>query len=90
VNGMVHWLGENEPSDSWSRFGWAIRVTLAAYVQANPIGAAQHGITARNFEDEANRRISDFIDSEFIIKGDQRGEELARQCALGNPAACDH
>jgi RHS repeat-associated protein len=87
--GAAHWMGENEPSDSWARFGQAIRLTLAAFVQANSVGAAQHGITADNFEREANRRISDFVDREFIIKGDPIGEEAARQCAMGNLAACN-
>ncbi len=88
--GVPHWMGENDPSASWARFGWAIRLTLAAYVQTNPVAAAKHGLNADNYEREANRRISDFIDSYYIIKGDPVAEDSARQCALGNPAACNH
>jgi len=88
--GAAHWLGENDPSDSWSRFGWAVRLTLAAFVQINPMAAAKRGITAENYERVANERISEYIDRYYIIKSKSPGEQdAARQCALGNPAACN-
>jgi hypothetical protein len=87
--GAGHWAGENDPSNSWARFGWAIRLTLASYVQTNPVDAAKHGLTANNYEKEANQRISEFIGSYFIVKGDPIAEGAAKQCAMGNPAACD-
>jgi YD repeat-containing protein len=52
TNGALHWMGENDPSNSWARFGQAIRVTLAAYVEANPVGAAKHDINGYNFVKE--------------------------------------
>jgi hypothetical protein len=93
TNGLLHFMGENDPSDSWARFGEAIRLTLAAYVQANPIGAAKHGLNADNYVTEANHRISDFVYQYYRLyskKGDPIAEDAARQCALGNPAACNH
>jgi hypothetical protein len=88
--GAAHWAGENDPSDSWARFGWAVRLTLAAYVQVDPVAAAKHGLNGNNFEQEANRRISAYIDNYFAMKkGSHMQEEAARQCALGNPAACN-
>jgi hypothetical protein len=90
--GIAHWAGENDPSDSWARFGWAVRLTLAAYVQTNPVAAAKHGLNADNYENEANRRISGYISRIYEANGSRhsREEEAARQCALGNPAACVH
>lgn len=88
--GAAHWMGENEPSDSWVRFGQAIRLTLAAYVQANPVGAAQHGINAAILKAKLIGESPVSFDSQFMIKGDPIGEDAARQCALGNPAACNH
>lgn len=89
TNGILHFLGESSPADNWARFGWAIRVTLAAYVQADPVAAAKHGLNGDNFEKEADRRTSDFISQFYSMRNDPAGEDAARQCALGNPAACD-
>jgi hypothetical protein len=88
TNGMLHYIGENTPADSWARFGQAIRVTLAAWVEANPVAAAKRGITSENFEKEANRRTADYIGKFFSGLNDPIAEDAARQCALGNPAAC--
>jgi RHS repeat-associated protein len=88
--GLAHFLGESSPADDWARFGWAIRVTLAAYVEADPVAAAKHGINADNFEKEADRRTSNFISQFYRMRADPVDEDAARQCALGNPAACDH
>jgi hypothetical protein len=88
--GLAHFLGESSPADDWSRFGWAIRVTLAAYIQADPVGAAKHGLNTDNFEKEADRRTSQFIQQFYQMRDDPVGEDAARQCALGNPAAYNH
>ncbi len=90
--GALHWMGENDPSRSWARFGDAIRLTLAAYVQADPIDAARHGLNGDNFMQEADRRISDYVQSYYnrYAATSPVDEEEARQCALGNPAACNH
>ena len=95
TNGIRHFNGENDPADSWARFGEAIRLTLAAYVQANPTAAAKHGLNADNYLREANRRISDYVDHYYLLRSRMTGgldpvaEDAARQCALGNPAACN-
>jgi RHS repeat-associated protein len=88
-----HALGEASPANDWSRFGDAIRVTLAAFVQANqrnPNFTKQTGLTAENYEAEADRRISIYVREFFYFNSTQNpiAEDAARQCALGNPAAC--
>ena len=94
TNGIAHWLGANDPSDSWSRFGLAIRLTLAAFVQANPVAAAKHGLNSDNFEKAADQRISEFvnqyIDANQSNWWSEADKEATRQCALGNRAACVH
>jgi hypothetical protein len=92
--GFQHWEGENSPSDSWAGFGQAIRLTMAAFMQANPEPARRNGLTEANFNAEADRRISQYVENFFRMSGNVMGtdhmkEEAARQCALGNPAACD-
>jgi len=81
INGILHFLGESSPADNWARFGWAIRVTLAAYVQADPVAAAKHGLNDNNFEKEADRKTSNFISHFYSMRDDPVGEEAARQCA---------
>jgi hypothetical protein len=85
-----HRVGEMSPSNDWSRFGDAIRITMAAFVQANPLAAGKMGLSRENYEREANRRISDYVRQFFYFNGirDPIREDAARQCALGNPAAC--
>ena len=91
TNGVLHWMGENDASDSWARFGQAIRLTLAAYVQANPVGAGKHGLNGDNFMKEADRRTSEYVTQYYnMYRASEPEAEAARQCALGNPAACDH
>lgn len=85
-----HGTGEVSPSNDWLRFGDAIRLTLAAFVQANPTRAAKLGLTNENYESEANRRISRYVAEYLFFSGisDPVQQEAARLCALGNPAAC--
>ncbi len=95
IQALGHWQGENSPSDNWADFGKAIRLTMAAFMQANPELARKNGLTEATFDAEANRRISDYVDRFYRMSGnvmssDHLKEAAARQCALGNPAACDH
>jgi len=92
--GFQHWQGENSPSDNWADFGKAIRLTMAAFMQANPELAKKHGLTDATFDAEADRRISQYVENFFLMSGnvmgtDRNKEGAARQCALGNPAACE-
>ena|SRR5579871_1621440 len=82
---------EASPMADWSRIGEAIRLTMAAYMQANPTAAAQHGLTDKTFDAQAQKRIEDYV--HWFYQGssfanNDIAEEAARQCALGNPAAC--
>jgi len=88
-----HVSQETSPAANWSRFGQAIRLTLAAYVQWFPEQAASKGLTTANLNSEMNRRISAYVDKYFDSKGFSGGlgaiiGDAARQCALGNTAAC--
>lgn len=84
-----HVLGENSPSQSWAGIGKAIRLTMAAYVQTNPTQAAKHGLTPENLDERAQQRITAWIESYYNGMDDPVQEDMARQCALGNPAACE-
>jgi RHS repeat-associated protein len=91
--GFQHWQGENSPSDDWAGFGKAIRLTMAAFMQANPELAKKNGLTQANLNAESDRRISQYVENFYRMSGNVMGtnnmkEEAARQCALGNPAAC--
>jgi RHS repeat-associated protein len=95
IQALGHWQGENSPSDNWADFGNAIRLTMAAFMQANPELAAKKGLTEATFNAEADRRISQYVENFYRMSGnvmssDNVKEDAARQCALGNPAACDH
>ncbi|MBY0506726.1 MAG: RHS repeat-associated core domain-containing protein [Bryobacteraceae bacterium] len=86
-----HAIGEGLPSVNWSRIGVAIRFTLATLVQAAPEYAASRGLTSSNIDAVAARRISDFVSFHFRMGPKPNRpvlEDAARQCALGNQAAC--
>ncbi len=92
-----HYFGEEGPQVNWARFGEAIRLTMALVVQYVPNAARERGLTAENLDEEAAKRIGAYITSFFAtMPGSMFGpsramqEGAARQCALGNPAACDH
>jgi hypothetical protein len=68
---------------------------MAVYMQRNPEKAKKSGLTEANFDSEANRRISQYVENFYRMSGNVMstnnvGVEAARQCALGNPAACVH
>ena len=91
--GLHHIDGENSPSLDWSAIGQAVRLTMAAYLQANPTGAAAHGLTSSNFDAEAQKRIEQYVSSFYSTATEgwrvhHMKEDAARLCALGNPAAC--
>ena len=95
--GFAHVSGEGSPDQSWSRIGFAVRLTMAVYLQSG--AACESGkrcLTERNFESEFQRNISDYINN-FYNQQPELGTypglreatvDAARQCALGNPAAC--
>ena len=90
--GLAHWEGEASPMADWSRIGQAIRLTMAAYLQANPVEAGKHGLTNKTFDVQAQGRIEDYVRWFYAGSDFQQSsviqEDAARQCALGNPAAC--
>lgn len=93
LNAVGHMAGENTPMRNWSRIGWAIRITMAAFMDVNPEQAAQNGLTPATFDREAQKRINKYINSFYSqyngMLAFRPGEiDAARQCALGNPAAC--
>ena len=92
IDAFHHWEGENSPSRDWTAIGNAIRLTMAAFMQANPEQAARHGLTPSTFDREANERIEQFVSAFFALRNTgistESQRDAARQCALGNPAAC--
>jgi len=88
--GFNHYMGEGSPYDDWSRVGLAIRLTMAAFMQASPKLAAAGGLTPATFDREAAKRITDYVDQMWTpnVRGDPVAAGAARLCALGNPAAC--
>jgi len=96
VRYIGHYIGEEGPQKDWARFGQAIRLTMALLIQYAPRAARERGLTATNLDAEAAKRISAYVTSFFsTMPGSMFGpsqamqEDAARQCALGNPAACN-
>jgi RHS repeat-associated protein len=94
IQAFGHWQGENSPGDNWADFGQAIRLTMAAFMQVNPELAKKNGLTEATFNAEADRRISQYVGRFYVMSGntmssDSVKADAARQCALGNPAACE-
>jgi RHS repeat-associated protein len=93
VGAIGHWAGESSADRDWSAIGLAVRLTMAAYMEANPNLAARHGLTAATFDQQANQRISECVNwfySQSVNNNEPHWkEEAARQCAFGNPAACN-
>jgi RHS repeat-associated protein len=93
---IAHVLGEDSPEVNWSRFGLAVRFSMAAFMQWSPKRAQESGLTDATFEAAYQRRITNFIDSYYSLLDLDRKNwshayvkaDAARQCALGNPAAC--
>jgi RHS repeat-associated protein len=97
---IKHLAGENSPENDWARFGLAVRLTMAAWMQRDPKAAAEAGSTDATFEREFLRRMTNYVGDYFTQKAASSGDptktwysnavkqDAARQCALGNPAAC--
>ena len=91
---LGHSIGEDFASDSWSRFGQAVRLTLAAFLQASPEQARRAGLSADSINKIADQRISQYVNHFYgTVMPSRNGRseaeiESSRQCALGNPAAC--
>jgi hypothetical protein len=94
IRGAAHWMGENEPTDDWAAIGMAIRLTMAFHLQ---LGAAcepgKTCLTASNFESEVRKNITAYVNQWYLSGTNIDGSaainaDAARQCALGNPAAC--
>jgi RHS repeat-associated protein len=94
INLVGHWWGENSPDVNWSRFGMAVKLTMGAYIQADPEGAAKLGLTSENLDAEFATRMGNYVSSFYSFsqgysgKPSELGVNSARLCALGNPAAC--
>jgi len=63
-------------------------------MQANPELPKKNSLTEATLNAEADRRISQYVNNFYRMSGnvmssDKVKEDAARQCALGNPAACD-
>ena len=100
--GLVHVLGEGSPEVDWARIGYAVRLTMAAYLQSGAgCEAGRKCLTAANFESEVTKNINSYVNNYYMVWGNHPGStdrafqigaegraEAARQCALGNPAAC--
>jgi RHS repeat-associated protein len=93
--GLNHVLGEDSPDQDWSRIGFAVRLTMAAYLQSG--AACQSGkscLTNDNFEYQFTQNMNQYVSNFYATHNAGRNspviEDAARQCALGNPAACDH
>ena len=93
-SGLSHMAGEDSASDNWARFGQAVRLTMAAFLQASPQQAGRLGLNSENLNRLADQRISQYVEHFYgsIMPGRtgrSQGEiEATRQCALGNAAAC--
>jgi hypothetical protein len=88
-----HFLGEDSPSKSWMGFGQGIRFSLAVPLYVSPEYMAQRkqgSITYRNVDHVADDRISNMVQAySNVHRWTPLREEQTRECALGNPAACD-
>jgi RHS repeat-associated protein len=87
----AHVLGEISPAVDWYGFGQSIRNALAGFAEAFP-----EKLSPSNVDAEAQQRIANAVQNYFapLMSAENPGaiaiqEEAARQCALGNRAACD-
>jgi RHS repeat-associated protein len=92
--GLNHVMGEDSPTRDWAALGFAVRLTMAVFLQSG--ASCENGkrcLTEANFESEARKNIEDFVQSFYFSDGGnwsgrEAAADAARQCALGNPAAC--
>ena len=96
--GLAHVDGEASPSQDWARIGLAVRLTMAALLQSKKgCESGRRCLTEANFESEFQSNITYYINHFYDrpSRSPNPGftaiqEDMARQCALGNPAACEH
>jgi hypothetical protein len=93
IGSITHFARESTPERDWAAIGLAVRLTMAAFLEADPTAAEKHGLTKDNFDQQAAQRISDYVSWYYSLPmfDNYRSivdEEAARACALGNPAAC--
>jgi RHS repeat-associated protein len=86
--GLAHVFAERDASVDWFRAGQSIRLEIAGFTKAFPYLASRHG----NQDAWAQREIGKFVSRYFATQDPAErkpgAEDAARQCALGNPAAC--
>jgi len=94
IAGILHIMRESTPADSWSGIGTSIRNTVNLYALGHPGVAAQQG----GADAWANRSITNYVDEYYSTQmpdnpsnpgAEANKQDASRQCALGNPAACD-
>jgi hypothetical protein len=86
---LAHRFREDSFADSWFRFGQAAKATLRAFIQVDPVGAMNAGLTPVTLEAILRRRVGDALDVYFLGSSATVAErEAALLCALGTSAAC--
>ena len=92
IPGLTHWAQESAPNRDWTRIGFAIRLTMAAFMEANPALAKSRGLTDATFKAQSDQRISQYVGwfySQPVESNQPHWQSgAARLCALGNHAAC--
>jgi RHS repeat-associated protein len=92
--GLTHINGEDVPDIDWRAIGFAVRLSMASYLQVGAHCETGKGcLTNENFESEFQRNVQNYVQWYYsTVPIYQRkswlSEDAARQCALGNPAAC--
>jgi RHS repeat-associated protein len=89
VNAIRHVWGESSKTNDWYRFGQSIRLAIAGFFYTFPKEAAKTGY---DVDAMSRRAIESSVSRHFALQQQNARspveEEAARQCALGNPAAC--
>jgi hypothetical protein len=82
-------MGESDESLDWYGIGQSVRNLIAGFVQAFPEDTSKLGDANR----AAQRAIEDIVGRYYSLpdrwNSSHLKEERARQCALGNRAACE-
>ena len=85
---MAHVVGESDEIMDWYGIGQSVRNLIGGFIHAFPKYASKLGDPAA----AAQKAIEKIVDSRYApligIPGVETQREMARQCALGNRAAC--
>jgi len=99
IEGVAHFFAERNEQVDWFRVGQSVRLAIAGFTQAFPELAKNQG----DPDDWANRVITQYVSHYYAVFSAPYGnlrntegpqfsrailEDAARQCALGNRAAC--